>query len=434
MRMYDVIKKKRDGGRLSREEIRDFIDGYVAGRIPDYQAAALCMAIYFRGMDAEETTELTLAIRDSGETLHFDGIDGLRLDKHSTCGVGDKTSLIVAPLVASLGVKVAKMSGRGLGHTGGTVDKLEAIRGFRTDLSVEEFQEIVNRTGLAIVGQSRDLAPADKLLYALRDVTATVDSIPLIASSIMGKKLAADDDGIVLDVKTGSGAFMKSQEEALELARTMVEIGRRAGKRMCALITDMDQPLGCAIGNSLEVIEAIETLRGCGPDDLTQLSVALAARMLVLAGKGNYEDCEAAVRENLANGEGLRVLAEMVRAQGGDERWIYDPSLFPQARWLERVRAPHSGVITAVDAEGYGTASLILGAGRSTKDEAIDPAAGIRLLKRVGDTVESGETVAILYTDTRPWALSAAARKLLASTLIGGEKPPERTLILAVVE
>ena len=301
MRMYDVIKKKRDGGVLSAEDIRAFVEGYTNGSIPDYQAAALCMAIYFRGMNDEETTELTLAVRDSGERLDTSGIKGLRVDKHSTGGVGDKTSLVVAPIVASLGLTVAKMSGRGLGHTGGTVDKLEAIPGFCTDLAVSEFERIVNETGIAIVGQSATLAPADKKLYALRDVTATVDSMPLIASSIMGKKLAADDDCIVLDVKTGSGSFMKSVEDSRTLAKLMVAIGKRAGKRISALITDMDRPLGYAVGNSLEVVEAIETLQGKGPEDLLELSLALAAQILFLADKGTIEECRAMAQECIGN-------------------------------------------------------------------------------------------------------------------------------------
>ena len=302
MRMYDLIQKKRDGGVLTEAEIGWFIEEYCQGNIPDYQVAALCMAIYFRGMNLEETTALTFAVRDSGDRLDFSDIQGLRVDKHSTGGVGDKTSLVVTPIVASLGVKVAKMSGRGLGHTGGTIDKLEAIPGFRTDIPIDEFKQIVNEVGIAIVGQSAALAPADKLLYALRDVTATVDSLPLIVSSIMGKKLAADDDCIVLDVKTGSGSFMKTREKSRELAEWMVEIGKRAGKRMRALITDMGTPLGNAIGNSLEVVEAIETLKGNGPADLTELCTVLAAHILTLAEKGSYEDFDrgrsANVRQN----------------------------------------------------------------------------------------------------------------------------------------
>ena len=433
MRMYDVIKKKRDGAALSDEEIRFFIDGYVKGTIPDYQVSALCMAIWYRGMNVEETTALTLAIRDSGEKLHFSGIDGLRVDKHSTGGVGDKTSLVVAPIVATLGVKVAKMSGRGLGHTGGTVDKLEAFKGFRTDLPIDEFERIVNEVGIAIVGQSADLAPADKLLYALRDVTATVDSMPLIASSIMGKKLAADDDCIVLDVKTGSGAFMKTAEESLELARLMVDIGKRAGKRMCALITDMDRPLGYAIGNSLEVIESIETLRGGGPEDLRELCVALATRMLVLAEKGDYSHCESEVRRVIGSGEALDTLAKMVAAQGGDSAWVYDTDHFPKAKYTHTVCADRQGYVARVDTEGYGTASLLLGAGRNTKEDVIDMSAGILLKVKTGDYVKLGDPIAVLYAN-REELFAAAEQRLLASTVIEEMQPQQRPLILDVVE
>ena len=312
MRMYDIIRRKRDGGELSEAEIRHFVEGYAKGEIPDYQASALCMAIYFRGMTLAETTALTLAVRDSGDLLDFSRIHGSRTDKHSTGGVGDKTSLVVAPIVASLGVKVAKMSGRGLGHTGGTIDKLEAIPGFCTDIPTAEFEAIVNRIGIAIVGQTATLAPADKMLYALRDVTATVDSMPLIASSIMGKKLAADDDCIVLDVKTGSGSFMKTEEDSRALARIMVGIGQRAGKRTRALITDMDRPLGYAIGNTLEVVEAIETLQGGGPADLYELCIALAAHMLTLSEKGEelcrYDFDPAYLKGYALSGDGFATL------------------------------------------------------------------------------------------------------------------------------
>lgn len=433
MRMYDIIRKKRDGEALTEAEIRWFIRGYTCGEIPDYQAAALCMAIRLRGMDAAETAALTMAIRDSGETLRLPDMGGLRVDKHSTGGVGDKTSLVVAPVVASLGVKVAKMSGRGLGHTGGTVDKLEAIAGFRTDLPAEEFCRIVREVGIAIVGQSADLAPADKLLYALRDVTATVDSLPLIASSIMGKKLAADDDCIVLDVKTGSGAFMKSEAESRALAESMVDIGKRAGKRTRALITDMDRPLGNAIGNTVEVIEAIETLRGHGPGDLTELSVALATHMLVLADRGTEAACEAEIRRVLADGTALDTFARMVQAQGGDPTWIYHPEHFPTAAHTRTVAAPHSGYIVHVDCEGYGTAALLLGAGRNRKEDVIDPAAGILLAAKTGDAVTAGQPIATLYA-AREELLDAAEAKLLASTEIGADKPAERPLILGVVE
>ncbi len=433
MRAYDIIKRKRDGFPLTEAEIRGFIEGYVAGDIPDYQAAALCMAIWFRGMDAAETAALTMAIRDSGDTLHFDHIQGLRVDKHSTGGVGDKTSLVVAPVVASLGVKVAKMSGRGLGHTGGTVDKLEAIRGFRTDLTTAEFEAIVNRVGIAIVGQSADLAPADKLLYALRDVTATVDSLPLIASSIMGKKLAADDDCILLDVKTGSGAFMKTEADSRALAEAMVDIGKRAGKRTRALITDMDRPLGRAIGNSLEVIEAIDTLNGRGPDDLTELCVALATHMLVISDRGTEAECEAEVRRVMTDGTALGTFADMVEAQGGDPNWIHQPEHFPAAPYNRVVLAPADGFITAVNCEGYGTAALLLGAGRNRKEDVIDPAAGMILHAKTGDAVAKGQPIATLYT-SRAELLDAAEEKLLDSTEIGAEAPEARPLIFGVVE
>ncbi len=433
MRPYDIIKKKRDGFPLTEEEIRGFIAGYVAGEIPDYQASALCMAIWFRGMDAAETAALTMAIRDSGDTLHFDNIQGLRVDKHSTGGVGDKTSLVVAPVVASLGVKVAKMSGRGLGHTGGTVDKLEAIEGFRTDLTTAEFEAIVNRVGIAIVGQSADLAPADKLLYALRDVTATVDSLPLIASSIMGKKLAADDDCILLDVKTGSGAFMKTEADSRALAEAMVDIGKRAGKRTRALITDMDRPLGRAIGNSLEVIEAIETLNGRGPADFTELCVALATHMLVISDRGTEAKCEAAVRRVISDGTALRTFADMVEAQGGDPTWIRQPERFPAAPYSRVVLAPADGFIVRVDCEGYGTAALLLGAGRNRKEDVIDPTAGIMLHAKTGDAVAKGQPIATLYA-SREELLDAAEEKLMASTEIGGEAPAGRALIVGVVE
>ncbi len=433
MRMYDIIKKKRDGGKLSEAEIKFFIDGYVKGEIPDYQASALCMAIYFKGMDVDETSALTFAIRDSGETLDFSDVNGLRVDKHSTGGVGDKTSLIVAPIVATLGVKVAKMSGRGLGHTGGTVDKLEAIPNFNVDLSRDEFLKVVNEVGIAIVGQSAELAPADKLLYALRDVTATVESLPLIVSSIMGKKLAADDDCIVLDVKTGSGSFMKTLEDSKTLASLMVDIGKKAGKKMLALITDMDRPLGFAIGNSLEVIEAVETLSGKGPKDLTEICIALAANMLYLAEKGSYEDCEKAVKEVIANGEALKTLAKMAKAQGGDDRVIYDTSLFERAKYSHQVKAKKDGYISSVNTEGYGVSALILGAGRNTKEDKIDYSAGIILNKKTGDAVCVGDVIATLYTNDQS-KITEAEKRLLAATCISEEKPAYRPLILDKVQ
>ena len=433
MRMYDIIRKKRDGLELSEREIQWFVDGYVKGEIPDYQTAALCMAIYFKGMTIEETTALTFAIRDSGDKLKFNNINGLRVDKHSTGGVGDKTSLVVTPIVATLGVKVAKMSGRGLGHTGGTVDKLEAIPGFKTDLPTEEFEEIVNRVGIAIVGQNATLAPADKLLYALRDVTATVDSLPLIVSSIMSKKLAADDDCVVLDVKTGSGSFMKTREKSRELAEWMVAIGKAAGKRMRALITDMDRPLGNNIGNSLEVIEAINTLKGNGPEDLTELCIALASHMLVISDRGSYEECEKNVKRVIESGEALMTFANMVEAQGGNKEWILNPELFPEAPYSYEVKSEKSGYITGVNTEGYGVASLLLGAGRNTMADKIDFSAGIKLVKKTGDKVEIGDTLAVLYTSDKA-RFESSKIKLLESTFIGETKPADESLILDIVE
>ncbi|MBO5776417.1 MAG: thymidine phosphorylase, partial [Clostridia bacterium] len=357
----------------------------------------------------------------------------IRVDKHSTGGVGDKTSLVVAPIVASLGVKVAKMSGRGLGHTGGTIDKLESIPGFKTDLSEEDFLNVVNKVGVAIVGQSHELAPADKKLYALRDVTATVDCLPLIVSSIMGKKLAADDDCIVLDVKTGSGAFAKTVEESARLARVMVDIGKSAGKKMLALITDMDRPLGLNIGNSLEVIEAIDTLNGNGPEDFTKVCVMLASNMLYLADKGSLSECEALVNESIKSGRALKTLADMVEAQGGDSSVIYNTELFTKAKFSYEVKAPKSGYITRVDTEGYGTASLLLGAGRNTKEEAIDYSAGITLVKKTGDAVEAGEVIAIMYANDQA-RFESAVNKFTISTTIDKEKPEERPLVFERVE
>ena len=430
MRMVDLIRKKRDGGELSKEEIRYFTEGFTKGEIPDYQASALLMATVFQGMSPEETAELTFAIRDSGEKLDFSKIDGIRADKHSTGGVGDKTSLIVVPIVAACGVKVAKISGRGLGHTGGTVDKLESIPGYRTELSDEEFIENVNRVGAAIVGQSREVAPADKLLYALRDVTATVDSLPLIVSSIMGKKLAAGDDCIVLDVKSGSGAFMKTLEDSRRLAEALTDIGKRAGKKMMALITDMDRPLGAACGNALEVIEAIETLKGRGPEDLTELCIELSAAILELAGKGEDEEaCKALAREAIADGSALQVLENMIRAQGGDPEVIRDYERFPKALYAEEVFSKESGYIQSMDTEGIGKASLLLGAGRNTMEEAIDPGAGIILKAKTGDYVEEGAALAVFYTSDEK-RLEDAKNVFLSALTFGPEAPEERPLIL----
>ncbi len=433
MRMYDIIKKKRDGGELTTEEIKFFIEGVTDGSIPDYQITALLMAIYYRGMNVRETCDLTFAVRDSGERLDFSAIDGIRVDKHSTGGVGDKTSLVVAPIVASFGVKVAKMSGRGLGHTGGTVDKLEAIDGFRTTLSEEEFIAQVNKIGLSIVGQSRQFAPADKKLYALRDVTATVDSMPLIAASIMGKKLAADDDCIVLDVKTGSGSFMKTAEKSKELARLMVDIGKNAGKKMVALITNMDRPLGNAIGNSLEVIEAVETLKGRGPADLTEVCLTLAAYMLSLAGKGTPEECRKLAEQSVADGSALEKLIQTVKAQGGNAALIEDTENFAKAKYSHAVKSVKRGYIVRADTEAYGLASLTLGAGRNTAEDPIDYSAGILLRKKTGDLVSEGEEIATLFSND-PASFAAAEEKLLAATVIEAEKPADEPLVYDVIE
>jgi len=433
MRMYDIIRKKRDGLALSAAEIQFFAKGYADGTIPDYQAAALCMAIYFNGMNAEEIKELTFAVRDSGEKLEFSSIQGIRVDKHSTGGVGDKTSLVVAPIVASLGVKVAKISGRGLGHTGGTIDKLESIPGFKTDLEESDFIDAVNRVGVAIVGQSKEIAPLDKKLYALRDVTATVDSLPLIVSSIMGKKLAADDDCIVLDVKTGSGSFMKTVEDSKKLASTMVEIGKMAGKKMMALITDMDVPLGENIGNALEVEEAIMTLKGEGPKDFTDLCVTLAASMLYLAGKGTQKECEDLVLEAISSKKALQTFQEMIQAQGGNPDVTKDFSLFGKSPITYEIKAQKEGYLLHMNTEMIGISSLLLGAGRNTMADVIDYTAGIRLLKKTGDFVQKGDVLAMCYTSDEK-KIKAAEKQYLEALTFGKEKPEEKPLVLDVIE
>lgn len=398
MRMYDILAKKRDGGILTDEEIQFFIDGYVSGAIPDYQASALLMAIFLKGMTPHGTAALTRSMAQSGDLVDLSSIDGIKVDKHSTGGVGDKTTLIVAPVVASLGVRVAKMSGRGLGHTGGTVDKLESIPGFRTTLDREAFFDVVRRVGVSVIGQSGNLAPADKKLYALRDVTATVNSIPLIASSIMSKKIAAGSDRILLDVKTGSGAFMKTLEDSIALAKEMVSIGEHVGRRTVALITDMDRPLGCAIGNALEVCEACETLQGRGPADLTEVCIELAANMLWLAEKGELAQCRSLARQQIANGEAFAKLKEMVQAQGGDTSVLDDPEKFAPPNVCYEVLAQREGFLYAMDTERCGIASMELGAGREKKEDPIDYSAGIVLRKKVGDFVRKGEVLASFYS------------------------------------
>ena len=433
MRMYDLIEKKRNGEILSKEEISYMVDGYVEGTIPDYQMSAMLMAIYFKGMNDEEIGIMTDRVAHSGDMVDLSAIDGVKVDKHSTGGVGDKTTLIIAPIVAACGVKVAKMSGRGLGHTGGTVDKLEAIPGMQTSLDRERFFEIVNRIGLSVIGQSGNMAPADKKLYALRDVTATVDSIPLIAVSIMSKKLAAGSDCILLDVKTGSGAFMKEVEDAITLAEKMVAIGEHAGKKTIALITDMDVPLGYNIGNSLEIIEAVDTLNGQGPDDLTEICYELASNMLYLAGKGDLQECRGLVKEAIASKTALNCLIDMVEAQGGDSSVIRDTQQFVKAAYSQDVHSPRAGYVSHINTEGCGIASVMLGAGRETKDSQIDYAAGISLRKKVGDKVDEGDVLATLYASDQA-LFDQAKRRFLESYQIGSESVEKEPLVFARVE
>ena len=398
MRMYDLILKKKQGGELSTDEIRYMIEGFTEGSIPDYQMSAMTMAICFRGMTPRETVDLTLAMRDSGDVLDLSGIKGVKVDKHSTGGVGDKTSLALTPIIAALGVPVAKMSGRGLGHTGGTIDKLECFDGFTTALSEEQFAGNVNTIGIAIAGQTANLAPADKKLYALRDVTATVDQMSLIASSIMSKKLASGSDAIVLDVKTGNGAFMKKLEDSRALAKEMVSIGTMAGKKTVAVITDMDQPLGRAVGNSLEVREAIDTLRGEGPADFKEVVFALGSQMLMLAGRAADEKEARALMEGvIEDGSALDKFAQFVRAQGGDAAPVYDTSLLPVAGKTLEVTAKESGYVHRILAEDIGIACMTLGGGRETKESAIDLSGGIILEKKNGDAVSDGEVLATIY-------------------------------------
>lgn len=432
MRMVDIIQKKKAGQPLTAEEIRFFIKGYTAGSIPDYQAAALLMAICLRGMTDRETAELTQAMVRSGNTVDLTRFGTLSADKHSTGGVGDKTTLIVAPIVAALGGKVAKMSGRGLGHTGGTVDKLESIPGYRTTLSADEFLRQVDTVGVAVIGQSGNLTPADKQLYALRDVTATVDSIPLITSSIMSKKLAAGAHTIVLDVKVGSGAFMKTPEDAAALAESMVRIGRQCGRQTAAVLSNMDAPLGYAVGNALEVQEAVEVLQGRCRGDLREVSVTLAAAMVGLVHSWDADESLRRVNAVLDSGAAFAKMTEWIAAQGGDPRYLEQPSRFIPAADCREVTASHSGYITAMDTERIGAVSVQLGAGRAAKGESIDPAAGIRLYKKTGDAVTAGEPLGILYSN-RPETLAPAAEAYAAAVAIGAEKPSPRPLIYQII-
>lgn len=433
MHILEIISKKKEGLALSKEEITYFIEGYTKGEIPDYQASALLMAIYFKGMDEEETNSLTMAMVESGDQIDLSSIKGIKVDKHSTGGVGDKVSLIVIPLVASLGIPVAKMSGRGLGHTGGTIDKLESIRGFNIELSMEKFFDNVNKYHMAIVGQTGDLTPADKKLYALRDVTGTVDSIPLIASSIMSKKIASGSDAIVLDVKVGNGAFMKTVEDARKLARAMVSIGNGLGRKTVAVLTNMNEPLGHEVGNANEVREAIDALKGKGSQDLISVAVTIASYMAVLGGAyKNLEDAEKRIREVIEDGTALEKFVTLAEIQGGDKDMILHPELLPQAKLSVPVFSTKNGYVHEIKAEEIGTAAMLLGAGRETKEDVIDYAAGISLSKKVGDEVKGGEVLCTLLTNRENY--KEAYDKAMEAFIIDTVVPKKIPFILDVVK
>ena len=432
MRIYDIIAKKRDGLELTDEEIAYFVKGSVDGSVKDYQITALLMAIYLRGMTERETVTLTIKMAESGDMLDLSSIDGITADKHSTGGVGDKTTLIVAPIVAALGIKVAKMSGRGLGHTGGTIDKLEAIDGFDTALSPEKFIENVKKHGIAVVGQTGNLAPADKIFYALRDATATVGCMPLIASSIMSKKLAAGSECIVLDVKYGSGAFMKTPKDALALSEMMVDIGRKAGRRVAAVISDMDTPLGYNIGNSLEIKEAIAVLKGEDISDLKEVCLTLASNIVKLSEGTTIEDARTKVEAVLENGTAYEKFKEFITAQGGKAEQIENPELLPDAKFSLSVLSPFDGYICRMDAEKIGSASVILGAGREKKDDTIDFGAGIILRKKTGDKVKEGDILATLYTNKKE-TLQGAEKRFLEALIFSADEPIRNELIYGVV-
>lgn len=434
MRMYDLIMKKRNGGTLSRDEIFFMIEGYTKGNIPDYQMSAMMMAIYFNGMNEKETAALTMAMAESGDQLDLSGIQGIKVDKHSTGGVGDKTSLALTPMVSACGVKIAKMSGRGLGHTGGTIDKLESFQGFSTSLSEEAFIDQVNRIGISIIGQTKNLAPADKKLYALRDVTATVDNMSLIASSIMSKKLAAGADAIVLDVKTGSGAFMKEEADAMLLAGEMMTIGKNAGRKMMAVISDMDQPLGNAVGNALEVKEAIETLKGHGPADFTELCMTLGSCMLMVAEIAeNEQQAREMLKEAVDSGKALDKLAKLVEAQGGDKRMVYETDLLPKASSITPLLSEKDGYVEKIQCDEVGICSLILGGGRETKESAIDLSVGIVLTKKVGSHVKAGEPLAYIHSNEEAKRL-ACEERLRKAFHIGDKVKKEGAIIHQILK
>ena len=432
MLMTELITKKRDGGVLNKEEIDFMIEGYTHGDIPDYQMSAMLMAMYFRGLNKEETVDLTMAMMHSGDTIDLSAISGVKADKHSTGGVGDKTSLVLCPMVAAQGVKMAKMSGRGLGHTGGTIDKLESFPGFSCDLSSEKFFENVNTVGFAIAAQTADVVPADKKLYALRDVTATVDNLSLIASSIMSKKLAAGSHTIVLDVKCGSGAFMKTPEDAKELAEAMVKIGNNCGRNTAAVITNMDRPLGNNIGNSLEVIEAVEVLKNNGPEDLKEVCLALSSEIVSLSKNIPIEEARKLTEDALSSGKAFEKFKEWISSQGGKREWVENTDLFPKATHTFEIKAEKDGYISKMDAESIGIASVILGAGRETKDDTIDMSAGIVLNKKTGDKVEKGDILATLYSCNEK-SFESSKEKFLSALEFSENPIKEEPLVFDIV-
>lgn len=434
MRMYDIIVKKRKGLELSKEEINFFIEGFTKGEIPDYQASALLMAIFFNKMNTNETADLTMAMVNSGDVIDLSSIQGIKVDKHSTGGVGDKTSICLTPLVASIGIPVSKMSGRGLGHTGGTIDKLESFNGFSVELTEREFINNSNKIGIALTGQTGNIAPADKKLYALRDVTGTVDNMSLIASSIMSKKIASGADAIVLDVKVGDGAFMKTPEEAKALANEMVNIGKSVGRKTIGVISDMDQPLGYAIGNALEVKEAIDLLKGNGPKDLLELTLTLGSYMIICANKAeSFEEARTLLLENIKNGKGLEKLKEFVEAQGGDSSLVDDVNKLPKARYIEEVKSDKSGIITKINAEAFGLIAMELGAGRETKESDIDLAVGIVLNKKRGEEVKEGDIIAYIHSNDKD-NIEKAKNKILSNINISDKLDKEIPLIYDVVQ